>query len=169
MQQLGIFSPARERWIWHDSTAGYGGHTGLLSEVPTPISSGIPGNTQGAEAPPGRARLEALLIQVCRQKPRGLYPISLRPLVLHLQQKKKKRILWVLPRLTVGNDNSGCRAQAGGFHLIWVPDTEKLVGARDVADTLSTHWPESESGRRNNSWFRTSSIFLLVTCTHWIL
>ena len=91
MQQLGIFSPARERWIWHDSTAGYGGHIGLLSEVPTPISSGIPGNTQGAEAPPGRARLEALLIQVCRQKPRGLYPISLRPLVLHLQQKKKKK------------------------------------------------------------------------------
>ena len=43
----------------------------------------------------------------------------------------------------------------------WVP--------RDVADTLSTHWPGSESGRRNNSWFRTSSIFLLVTCTHWIL
>lgn len=83
--------------------------------------------------------------------------------------KKKKRILWVLPRLTVGNDNSGCRAQAGGFHLIRAPDTEKLVGARDVADTLSTHWPESKSGRRNNSWFRTSSIFLLVTCTHWIL
>ena len=52
--------------------------------MPTPISSRIPGDTQGAEAPPGRARLEALLIQVCRQKPRGLYPISLRPLVLHL-------------------------------------------------------------------------------------
>ena len=39
----------------------------------------------------------------------------------------------------------------------------------DVADTLSTHWPGSESRRRTNSWFRTSSIFLLVKCTHWIL
>ena len=169
MQQLGIFSPARERWIWHDSTAGYGGHTGLLSEVPTPISSGIPGNTQGAEAPPGRARLEALLIQVCRQKPRGLYPISLRPLVLHLQQKKKNvsceyflasrlgmTILDAEPRLE-GFTSSGHLTQRSW----WVP--------RDVADTLSTHWPGSESGRRNNSWFRMSSIFLLVTCTHWIL
>lgn len=87
----------------------------------------MPGDTPGAEAPGGGARLEALPIRVCRRQTRGLHPISLSPLVLHLQRKSHPPLIDFL-RLTVGNDIPGCRAEAGGFHLIRAPD-EKLLGA----------------------------------------
>ena len=94
-----------------------------LAPQPTPDSSGMPGDTPGPEEcpPQGGPRLEALLIRVCRRQPRGLHPISLGPLVLHLQQKSHRPLSAFL-RLTVGNDIPGCRAE-GGWRISPPPGT----------------------------------------------
>lgn len=131
---------------------------------PTPISSASLGNTKELRVPRGRARLKLFPdpgLQTETKIPHKLQCSGASS--AEKQNKTNHHLLSNFSASQLGMQGRSWRIST----LIPAPDYREAAArcSRHAFNSLT----RSEPGRRNNSWFRTSSIFLLVTCTHWIL